>query len=246
VKSIKDVFTASSETSCVNSDTEQSRPAVIFRRHGLNSVTGDQPGFTLLELLVAITVFTFIAAAAYTGLRSVLFNQAAIEVESKRFAEIQMAFYILAQDIQQAAPRPVKDEYGDSQPALKSDDLDDNILQLTRTGWDNPLGQQRTTLQRLAYRLENGQLIRLYWDTLDRSGISEPRQIILLEGVQSVAVRFLDTENTWQTQWPLPENPGGDIPATSLQQQTLPRAVEWQVSLEDWGDISRLFLLVNA
>lgn len=205
-----------------------------------------QQGFTLLELLVAITVFTFIAAAAYTGLRSVLFNQAAIEAESKRLAEVQMAFYILTQDIQQAAPRPIKDEYGDSQPALKSDDLDDHILQLTRMGWDNPLGQKRPTLQRLAYRLENGRLLRLYWDTLDRSGISEPRQTTLLEGVENVTVRFLDTENTWQTQWPLPETPGGNIPANSPQQATLPRAVEWQVNLEDWGQITRLFLLLNA
>jgi general secretion pathway protein J len=209
-------------------------------------VTTCQKGFTLLELLVAITVFTFVAAAAYMGLRSVLFNQAAIEVETKRLAEIQMAFYILAQDIQQATPRPVKDEYGDSQPALNSNGLDDDILQLTRTGWDNPLGQQRATLQRLAYRLEDGRLIRLYWDTLDRSGISEPRQTTLLEGVQSVEVRFLDKESTWQTQWPLPENPGGSITATSPQQQSLPRAVEWQVNLEGWGEITRLFLLVNA
>jgi general secretion pathway protein J len=218
----------------------------MARSSNLKPVTTKQQGFTLLELLVAIAVFTFIAAAAYTGLRSVLFNQAAIEVESERLAEIQMAFYILAQDIQQAAPRPVKDEYGDSQPALQSDDLDDHILQLTRTGWDNPLGQKRTNLQRLAYRLEEGRLIRLYWDTLDRSGISEPRQTTLLEGVQSIVVRFLDTENRWQTQWPLPESPGGDISATSPQQVLLPRAVEWQVSLEDWGDITRLFLLLNA
>lgn len=212
----------------------------------LKPKTAGQQGFTLLELLVAITVFTFIAAAAYTGLRSVLFNQAAIAAESERLAEIQMAFYILAQDIQQAVPRPVKDEYSETQPALKSDDLDDHILQLTRTGWDNPLEQKRPTLQRLAYRLEDGRLIRFYWDTLDRSGISEPRQTTLLEGVQDIEVRFLDTENTWQTQWPLPEDPGDDISANSPQQEVLPRAVEWQVSLEDWGDITQLFLLLNS
>jgi general secretion pathway protein J len=215
-------------------------------RENQNFITTGQQGFTLLELLVAITVFTVIAAAAYTGLRSVLFNQAAIEAESKRLAEVQMAFYVLSQDIQQAAPRPIKDEYGDPQPALQSDDLSDDILQLTRTGWDNPLGQQRSTLQRLAYRLEDGRLLRLYWDTLDRSGLSEPRQTVLLEGVQNVEVRFLDAENTWQTQWPLAENPGGDIPTNSQQQTLLPRAVEWQVNLEDWGEITRLFLLLNA
>lgn len=199
-----------------------------------------QHGFTLLELLVAMSVFAIMAVATYTGLRSVLFNQTDVEAQAQRLGEIQMAFYLLAQDIQQTLPRFVIDEYGDRQPALQSNEVNDDFLRLTRAGWDNPLGQQRASLQRLAYRLEQGHLLRLYWDTLDRSGIGEPRQTTLLENVAAIEVRFLDKQNTWQTQWP-----PGDAGAT-VGLEELPRAVELQVTLEDWGTITRLFPLLKT
>lgn len=212
------------------------QPRVTFR---VPSFGKSQDGFTLLELLVAMTVFAIMAVATYSGLRSVLFNQTAVEAQAQRLGEVQMAFYLLAQDIQQTLPRFVIDEYGDRQPALESNEINDDFLRFTRAGWDNPLGQQRASLQRLAYRLEQRSLLRLYWDTLDRSGIGEPRRATLLEDVETVEVRFLDADNAWQTQWPATE-----VGATVALEE-LPRAVELSITLEDWGTITRLFPLLK-
>lgn len=195
-----------------------------------------QTGFTLLELLVALAVFAIMSIAAYSGLSSVLFTQSAVDAEAQRLTQIQMAFYFLEQDIEQMAPRSIRDDYDQSQPALKSGSLGDELITFTRTGWDNPLGRQRANLQRLSYRLEGQQLLRLYWVTLDRGVLSKPRETVLLDGVQEMTVRFLDGAEAWQTQWP----PSGD---SGKALDILPEAVEISITLDDWGTITRLFPL---
>lgn len=197
-------------------------------------------GFTLLELLVALAVFAIMATAAYSGLRNVLFTRAAVEAQNRRLAAVQLAVFRLEQDVAQTVPRGVRDEYGDPQPALSGGELLDDALTLTRAGWDNPLGQPRATLQRVAYRLREGQLWRLHWDVLDRGGPVQPREILLLDQVQEFRVRFLDGDDEWRNDWPpRPDERAGDPPNPN----TPPRAVEITLTLEDWGAITRLLLL---
>ena len=198
-------------------------------------------GFTLLELLVALAVFAIMATAAYSGLSNVLFTRAAVEEQNRRLAAVQLAMFRLEQDIAQAVPRGIRDEYGDPQPALRGGGLLDDGLILTRAGWDNPLGQSRATLQRVAYRLREGRLWRLHWDVLDRGGLMEPRETLLLEKVQEFRARFLDPDDEWRNEWPpaVDERTSDQPPNPNL----LPRAVEITLTLEDWGAIARLLLL---
>lgn len=199
-------------------------------------------GFTLLELLVALAVFAIMAIAAYSGLRSVLFTHAAVEEENRRLAAVQLAVFRLEQDIEQALPRGVRDEYGEPQPALRGGELLSDALILTRAGWDNPLGQPRASLQRVAYRLQGGRLWRLYWTVLDRGGAIEPRETLLLDQVSAFRVRFLDQSDAWQNDWPPPISSAVDD-TLPPDLNTLPRAVEITLTLEDWGAITRLLPL---
>ncbi len=201
----------------------------------LSSRGGDQTGFTLLELLVALAVFAVMAAAAYGGLQSVLRARAVVEVEAKRLAELQMAMHILESDMAQVANRGIRDEYGEPRAALVGTSFDTALITFTRAGWNNPLDRDRATLQRLTYRLEDRRLVRGYWNTLDRGSRSEPRETTLLEQVERVEIRFLDEQNVWQGEW-LPVD-GDDNTAP------LPKAVELTVTLSDWGNITRLFPL---
>ena len=198
-------------------------------------------GFTLLELLVALAVFAIMATAAYSGLRNVLFTRAAVEEQNRRLAAVQLTVFRLEQDIQQAVPRGVRDEYSDSQPALRGGDLLDDALILTRAGWDNPLGQSRATLQRVAYRLREGRLWRLHWDVLDRGGPVAPRETMLIDQVQEFRARFLDQEGEWRNDWPPPADVVADD--NPPNPNSPPRAVEITLTLEDWGAITRLFPL---
>ncbi len=199
-------------------------------------------GFTLLELLVALVVFAIMAVAAYSGLSNVLFTRAAVETENRRLAMTQLAFYRLAQDLEQVVQRGVRDEYGEAQPALRGNVQDSEALLFTRAGWDNPLGQPRATLQRVAYRLREGRLWRLHWTVLDRGGLTEPHEIMLLDRVRELRLRFLDQDNVWRNDWPPPADNSSD-PARKPKPDQLPRAVEISLTLEDWGEITRLLLL---
>ncbi len=199
-------------------------------------------GFTLLELLVALAVFAIMAIAAYSGLSNVLFTRAAVETENRRLAMTQLAFYRLAQDLEQVVQRGVRDEYGEAQPALRGNVQDSEALLFTRAGWDDPLGQPRATLQRVAYRLREGRLWRLYWTVLDRGGLAEPHEIMLLDRVRELRLRFLDQDNAWRNDWPPPADNSSD-PARKPKPDQLPRAVEISLTLEDWGEITRLLLL---
>ncbi len=208
-------------------------------------MTAPVRGFTLLELLVAMAVFAIMAIAAYSGLRNVLFTRAAVETENRRLAMVQLAVFRLEQDLTQIVPRGVRDEYGDPQPALRGNIQDSEVLLFTRAGWDNPLGQSRATLQRVAYRLRDGRLWRLYWDVLDRGGLAEPREIMLVDRVRDLRLRFLDEDDAWRNDWPPPADQatGPDDQARKLIPDPLPRAVEISLTLEDWGEIIRLLPL---
>lgn len=200
-----------------------------------------QRGFTLLELLVALAVFAIMAAAAYSSLRSILYTEAAVGAEARRLGQVQMAFFLMERDIGQILPRGIRDEYDEEQPPLQSGKLLGDLLIFTRTGWDNPLGLSRSNLQRLAYRFEQGQLFRVFWDTLDRSGSSKPQANLLLDGVDNVRVRFLNDEDKWEKEWPPKEE---ELETESKPK--LPRAVEVTVVLNDWGEITRLFPLLES
>ncbi|MFO1371275.1 MAG: type II secretion system minor pseudopilin GspJ [Candidatus Competibacteraceae bacterium] len=162
-------------------------------------------GFTLLELLVALAVFAIMAIAAYSGLRNVLFTRAAVK-ENRRLAAVQLAVYRLEQDIEQATPRGIRDEYGQPQAAMRGGALESDALTMTRAGWDNLLEQPRATLQRVVYRLRDGRLWRLYWDVLDQGGPGEPHETLLLERVREFRVRFLTLDNVWQNDLATPRH----------------------------------------
>lgn len=201
-------------------------------------------GFTLLELLVALAVFAIMATAAYSGLRSVLFTRAAVEQENRRLAAVQLAVFRLEQDIEQTLSRGIRDEYGEPQPALRGGELLSEALILTRTGWDNPLGQPRANLQRVAYQLREGQLWRLHWNVLDRGGPMKPRELLLLDQVREFRVRFLDQSDAWRNDWPPPVSSAVDD-SRPPDPNTLPRAVEITLTLEDWGALTRLLPLAG-
>ena len=108
------------------------------------------------------------------------------------------------------------------------------ILDLTRTGWSNTAGQQRSTLQRVSYGLVDDVLKRSYQVHLDNVQGTTPVVQDLFTGVKAIQMRYLDGNQAWQTQWP----PPGLQQAESLTSR--PVAVELIIEFKDWGRIRRL------
>lgn len=109
-----------------------------------------------------------------------------------------------------------------------------SIVDLTRGGWSNTAGQQRSTLQRVSYALVKDVLKRSYQTSLDTVQGSKPIVRDLFTGVKGVQLRYLDGNQTWQNQWP----PGTMPLPEGLTAR--PVAVELVVEFKDWGRIRRL------
>jgi general secretion pathway protein J len=188
-------------------------------------------GFTLLELLVAMTVFALVSVIAYSGLHAVLQGKQRTEQHAKKLQHLQSAMLLLERDLLQFVSRPIRDEYGNSQPAIKSADLGDYLLEFSSGGRPNPGGMKRSNLQRIAYGVRDGELVRFLWPVLDRPSVSEPYELKLLDEVKGFNCRYLKADRKWTEQWP----PVGGNAAD------LPLAIEVKLELGTMGEFRRLF-----
>lgn len=207
-------------------------------------------GFTLVEVLISLAITAFVSMIAYTSLSTVLTAVESMRENTDRIYEINRAWMILSRDLRHLADRPVRDEFGELEPALSGGPLARFTLSFTRSGWHNPNGHPRSNLQRVNYRLEDNALWRDSYTVLDRAGDTEPDSVMLLEGVEDMQLAFLgsleelqvqtgvaalETTN-WVESWVPDSNDTGVILAP-------PVALEIRLQLEDWGEMRRLYAL---
>ena len=206
-------------------------------------------GFTLIEVLIAMGITALVAAIAYSSLARVMAGVEGLRDSADRSYEINRALMILSRDLRHFAPRAVRDEFGELEPALEGGELADYALSFTRAGWHNPLEHPRSSLQRVNYRLEDEDLWRDSYVVLDRAGDTEPRSTLLLEGVEAMDLLFLADVNSaritqdedgidtdsWAESWV-------QSPASNTAQSP-PQALEIRFTLSDWGEIRRMYVL---
>jgi general secretion pathway protein J len=202
--------------------------------------TNRQQGFTLLEVLIASIIFAIMAVMAYGGLQNVIDNSQSSKQALNRLQQLQKCISVLNRDMLQIIPRPIRDEYGTTQPALSTSTNLDYIVEFTRSGRPNPTTAALSTLQRVAYQLEEDKLIRLQWPHLDRTQEVEPRKSILIDNVEDVTISFLDENNVPHTQWPPLNTTATNTGATQTSGH---KAIEVIIHLKDWGPIRRLFVM---
>ena len=120
-------------------------------------------GFTLIEVMLAMAITAFIAVIAYSGLSAAISASERQQLQVETLGNIQLTLTVMERDIRNAVKRPVKDEYGDKEPALAGGTQQEYLLQVTRAGWDNPANRRRSELQRVRYLLEDDELWRESW-----------------------------------------------------------------------------------
>lgn len=195
-----------------------------------------QSGFTLLELLLAVVVFTLVIAGGYAAVNGLSRAWQQQREQADQFQQLQTSWYQLEQDLTQLIARRVREQSGGHLPAVSGSTQQ---LQAVRAGWSNPLAQQRSELQRFSYALVNGQLLRSWWINTDSTGNGAMQQELLLDKVQALQLRYLDGNREWQLQWP-PGNADGQSPQAVL----LPLAIEVELQLADDTRYRRLFATV--
>ncbi|QCF26074.1 type II secretion system minor pseudopilin GspJ [Hydrocarboniclastica marina] len=197
-----------------------------------------QGGFTLLEVLIAVTLTALIGVGVSQLLSSVIDAKNGIDRVSEEFTRMQRAVVVMERDLAQAVLRPVRDAYGEPMPSLTSR-AEPLAIEFTRTGWRNPLRAARSDLQRVAYEVIDDRLVRYYWDVLDRAQDTLPREQELLDGVTELSWRFLNHKREWSDGWPSDtqmQNMGPD----NADEIPLPLAVEFEINHQRFGRITRL------
>ncbi len=205
-------------------------------------------GFTLIEILVAVAIFGLIGVASGQLLMRVVQAQQVSEARADRLAQLQRALATFERDVLQAVERPIRDQFGDPQPAMRL--TPGGSFEFTRDGWSNPLGLARSDLQRVAWELNaEGYLERQFWVVLDRAQDSAPRAQRILEGVEDLSLQLLDVEGgTWDA-WPADDRAAGltrlpgELPADDADTGPELAAVRLALVVPPFGRIERLLPL---
>ena len=208
-----------------------------------------EAGFTLVEVLIAMAITAFVAVVGYTGLTTVITGVDSLRQETRQLEELNQAFQVLGRDLHQFVDRSVYDEFGSRLSSMEGGELAAQSLSFTRAGWHNSVGLPRSSLQRVAYYVDEDKLIRASWPVLDRTGAIEPVEVVLLREVDTFEVRFLGAldelevnrdsqidRRFWQENW-IPDVSRPDALAEP------PIAVEVRLLVPQWGELERLYVL---
>ncbi len=198
-------------------------------------------GFTLIEVVVAMFIAAVMFAMGYGALRQALNNRDHVAAQQARLVALQTAMRVMAQDFAQLEPRPARDPTGNgAEAALLVSPGSQVLATLTRSGWSNPSGVQRSTLQRVRYSFDQGKLMREHWPVLDAAQGVDPQRRELMDDVTSVKFRLLESPGQWHDEWPpaAAQLPAGAKP---IQLQRMrPLAVEITLQTADFGLLTRL------
>ena len=167
----------------------------------MSAMSRDQNGFTLVEMMVALFIFSMLAVAGVIMLRSAVDGDEITAKNLGQMAEMQRFVSLMEADLSQALPRTARDERGDRMPAFASEASgpDAAFLKFTRGGQSNINGEARSNLERVEYRLVDGKLERWRYRMTDGGSTDEPA--VLLSNIESLELRFRDRRGQWASRW---------------------------------------------
>ncbi len=207
-----------------------------------------QKGLTLVELLIALLVFAFIASAAVYALRLSVNARDQLAAVNSEIGEIEIARMVMKEDFALSVPRPVRDAYGAPagpaflggmetlrRPSVLGERL---LVAFVRSGWSNPeAAAPRSSLQYVEYIEKDGALIRRSRAYLDDARGQTPVERVLIAEAGAVSVSFLagqtPSDLLWAEGWPAPGISGASSGS--------PKAVAVTATLPRLGEVRQLF-----
>lgn len=190
-----------------------------------------QKGFTLIEILVALFVFSILSLLLSNALRNIINLQSGVEEKAQRLRHLQMVFLLMSRDIEQTVNRPAINAASEEEAAFVGSP---EAFTLTHTGYAN-LNHTvlRSTLQRVSYEWYEQNLWRKTAENVDQLARAKPYIRNLLSGISKAHFQYVDKDGLLHDHWPL----------TKQGEQLLPRAIKITLELENWGEISQVFLI---
>ncbi len=196
-----------------------------------------EQGMTLLEVLVALTIFILMAGAGYSGLQQGLAIQDGLQQKRQYWRRLDTIMILLQQDFDQARNlsqripvNAVRPFVGASEPNPAAQG---ELVSFTRGGHASYSAGLVSPHLRVAYRLREGSLYRTTWPRLNMPESEQGTEAELIDKVTDIQLRFLDTTRQWNASWPT-------ILATD-QAAGLPLAVQLTLTLGSQQTYERVF-----
>lgn len=158
-------------------------------------------GFTLVEMMVALLIFSILSVAGVVLLRGAV-NSSEVTAENLgEMAEMQRFVSLIEADLSQAMPRTFRNQDGDRLAAFfgEENEQSSSFLSFTSGGQSNINDAARSNINRIEYRFENRNITRLHYKMTDGGVISEPAE--LLSGIGSLELRYRDKRGVWLNDW---------------------------------------------
>ncbi len=201
------------------------------RRQGKNGRASGQCGFTLLEILIAIALFSLLSALVFQTFNWQTRYHQQLSSKQQRWVEMVKAWQIIERDLSQLVARPVRDSLGDQQAALFYPQS--NRLSFTTLNWYAAEIASVSQMQRVAYDFDANNQV-LYREALvhaDSVPSTPKRRFAILEGVLGVNYKMINRDNRQYELWPLP----------NMALKQLPSMVVVSITTEDFGTLERNF-----
>lgn len=197
----------------------------------MNLASVRMKGFTLLEILIALFVFSILSLIMAGGLRSVINAQTGTEENAERLRNLQFVLLMMSRDVEQALNRPVVLTTGREEPAFIGSPTS---FTFTHSGFANPnAAAAHSVFQRTRYEWQNSAIWRTTWPVLDQAPQTKPHARQLLEAVSDAHFEYLDQTGRFQSRWPV----------EGESKQPLPKAVRINMTITNWGTISQLYVI---
>ena len=196
-------------------------------------------GFTLIEVVIALAIFSMISIAAYKSIDGLMGVKARIEAEDRQWQQVMLFLDRFDLDVKQHVNRPIRNASDRLEPAWWGQPIFTNQfgaqLSFSRFGDAQQTGYLMDT-RRIGYRLNRGAIEFIQWPSLDVTSAEKPEVFEVLENVSDLTFKYLSKDGRWILTWP-------DPIASNDAEAVFPRAVSLEITMRSGEKIQRLFSL---
>jgi general secretion pathway protein J len=211
--------------------------------------THKNAGFTLVEVLIALFIFSLISVGATSALTSSLRSKAQMDTKLTEIAKIDSLRALVRADMASLVLRKRRGIYGGEEPeALKAGG--EALLSFTRSGRSNPGGNDpRGDLQRVEYLFQGKQLIRRSYARVNPAPQTPFTDRVLMDGLKTASLSALgyfsasgaQAAEIELTRFAVP--PGGPMQIASAQGTLEIGAIKLTLIFENGDSLTQLFEL---
>lgn len=195
-------------------------------------------GFTLIEILIALTVFAILATITTSSLYYAFDTRTRVTLQAEKLNTLQLALSLIQQDISQAVERAIRGNEMHLFPIFVGQP---QYLEFTRDGYINPQSmEKRSTLKRVALVCKDGKLLRRTWSTLDPTNRNTYEDKTLLDGITECHFNYLNQSSQLLPEW------REQAVNQNQNKEPLPQAVQINITLKEWGEMNLLFTIPEA